>query len=116
MTGYRCYDRILIHSGHLSAAMLLGAALVLPRAAQRQQVVVIVNGEPITALDIDQRSKLNQLSTHKVPPRQEVLDELINEKLKMREGQEIWTGNIGQAEVDSAFANMATACGLPPIN
>jgi peptidyl-prolyl cis-trans isomerase SurA len=99
--------RILIHCGHLSAAMLLGAALVLPRAAQSQQVVVVVNGDPVTALDIEQRSKLNQLSTHKVPSRQEVLEELITEKLKIKEGKRLGF-EIPNNEVDSAFGNMAS--------
>ena len=98
--------RILIHCGHLSAAMLLGAALVLPRAAQSQQVVVVVNGDPVTALDIEQRSKLNQLSTHKVPSRQEVLEELITEKLKIKEGKRLGF-EISNNEVDTAFGNMA---------
>jgi peptidyl-prolyl cis-trans isomerase SurA len=99
--------RILIHCGHLSAAMLLGAALVLPRAAQSQQVVVVVNGDPVTALDIEQRSKLNQLSTHKVPSRQEVLEELITEKLKIKEGKRLGF-EISNNEVDTAFGNMAS--------
>ena len=87
--------------------MLLGAALVLPRAAQSQQVVVVVNGDPVTALDIEQRSKLNQLSTHKVPSRQEVLEELITEKLKIKEGKRLGF-EISNNEVDSAFGNMAS--------
>jgi len=91
----------------LSATMLLGAALVLPRAAQSQQVVVVVNGDPVTALDIEQRSKLNQLSTHKVPSRQEVLEELITEKLKIKEGKRLGF-EISNNEVDSAFGNMAS--------
>ena len=52
-----------------------------------QQVVVVVNGEPITALDIEQRTKLMQLSTPEGAARQEVLEELIDEKLKVREGK-----------------------------
>ena len=87
--------------------MLLGAALVLPRTAQSQQVVVVVNGDPVTALDIEQRSKLNQLSTHKVPSRQEVLEELITEKLKIKEGKRLGF-EISNNEVDSAFGNMAS--------
>src|SRR5262245_62806443 len=71
----------------LIAAILLFGLSALATAARAQQVVVIVNGEPITALDIEQRTKLNQLSTHKIPTRQEVLDELINEKLKVREAK-----------------------------
>ena len=74
--------------------------------ARAQQIVVIVNGEPITALDIDQRSKLTQLSTHKVPPRQEVIDELINEKLKLREAKKFGL-EITASEVDTAYASMA---------
>ena len=34
--------------------------------------------------DIEQRTKLIELSTHKTPPRNEVIEELINEKLKIQ--------------------------------
>ena len=51
-----------------------------------QGVAVMVNGEPITNFDIDQRARLMGLSGKKAS-RQEVLDELINEKLKIREGK-----------------------------
>ena len=53
--------------GLLAAAMLALAASVPATIAHAQQVVVIVNGDPITALDIEQRTKLIQLSTHKAP-------------------------------------------------
>src|SRR5262245_1417508 len=62
----RTWRRLLV-----SAMFVLLAALAWPTTASAQQVVVIVNGEPITALDIEQRSKLTQLSTHKTPSRQE---------------------------------------------
>jgi peptidyl-prolyl cis-trans isomerase SurA len=97
----------MMRRAHWSAALLITAALILPSAARAQQVVVIVNGEPITALDIEQRSKLNQLSTHKVPPRQEVLDELIAEILKVKEAKK-WGLEVSDSEVDSAYANMAS--------
>jgi peptidyl-prolyl cis-trans isomerase SurA len=87
--------------------MLISAVLILPSAVRAQQVVVIVNGEPITALDIEQRSKLNQLSTHKAPPRQEVLDELITDILKVKEAKK-WGLEVSDADVDSAYANMAS--------
>jgi peptidyl-prolyl cis-trans isomerase SurA len=80
---------------------------VAATGARAQQIVVIVNGEPITALDIDQRSKLIQLSTHKAPARQEVLDELINEKLKVREAKK-WGLDVSNTEVDNAYASMAS--------
>jgi peptidyl-prolyl cis-trans isomerase SurA len=93
--------------GRLLAAMLAIAVLAPATTACAQQILVIVNGEPITALDVEQRSKLTQLSTHKVPPRQEVIDELINEKLKVREARK-WGLEVSDSEVDTAFASMAS--------
>src|SRR5947209_1488178 len=90
-----------------AAVMLLCAVPIAVDAARAQQVVVVVNGEPITALDIEQRSKLNQLSTHKLPPRQEVLDELIVEILKVKEARK-WGLEVSDAEVDAAYGHMAT--------
>jgi peptidyl-prolyl cis-trans isomerase SurA len=97
----------------LFAAILIGALLGLAESAWAQQVVVVVNGEPITSLDIEQRSKLTQLSSHKVPPRQEVLDELITEILKVKEGKK-WGLEVTNSEVDTAFASMATRMRLTP--
>ncbi len=88
------------------AAMLVFAVALSVTDAIAQQIVVIVNGEPISALDIEQRSKLTQLSTHKVPPRQAVLNELIDEKLKVREAKR-WGLEIAESEIDQAFATMA---------
>ena len=92
--------------GRLAAAMLVLALCASATSGHAQQVVVLVNGDPITALDIEQRIKLIQLSTPKAPPRQEVLEELINERLKIREGVKFGL-EVSSAEVDSAFATMA---------
>jgi peptidyl-prolyl cis-trans isomerase SurA len=102
------FDKFFPGRGAVLTAMLVFAAAVT--AAHSQQVVVIVNGEPITALDIEQRSKLAQLSTQKTPPRQEILDELIAEKLKVREAKK-WGLEVTDAEVDAAFATMASRSG-----
>jgi peptidyl-prolyl cis-trans isomerase SurA len=85
---------------------LLVLGLFLSATGEAQHVVVLVNGEPITALDIEQRAKLNQLSTHKVPARQDVIEELIVEKLKIREGKK-WGLEVSDSEVDTAFSTMA---------
>ena len=37
------------------------------RPAAAQAVVLMVNGDPITAYDIDQRAKFTQLVSHKAP-------------------------------------------------
>src|SRR5438132_8783503 len=97
----------------VTAIILVAGASILATAAGAQQVVVIVNGEPITALDIEQRAKLNQLSTHKVATRQEVLDELINEKLKVREAKK-WGLEIPSSEIDTAYASVASRMRLTP--
>lgn len=76
--------------------------LLRPAAAQ---VAVLVNGDPITVYDIDQRSKFNQLASHKKPNRQEVIDELIDEKLKIQVGQR-YKMKITNKDVDSSYAQM----------
>jgi peptidyl-prolyl cis-trans isomerase SurA len=93
------------------AAMAFAAAAPLPAAAQ--QVVVLVNGDPITALDIVQRTKLIQISAHRAAPRQEVLDELIDEKLKLQVAKK-YKLDITDTEVDNAFNNIASRAGTTP--
>jgi peptidyl-prolyl cis-trans isomerase SurA len=85
---------------------ILATAIAATTRAEAQFVAVIVNGDPVTNFDIEQRSKLAQLATHKSPVRKEVIEELINEKLKL---QLIRRYNIPDLDkdVDNAFANMA---------
>ncbi|HEY4404142.1 MAG TPA: SurA N-terminal domain-containing protein [Xanthobacteraceae bacterium] len=102
----------LLYPGFLSRGLALGAAALIVTAAiggaQAQNVVAFVNGEPITALDVDQRSRLIEVSspTHKPPPRSEVLDELINEKLQIREAKR-WGIDPTDDDVNQAFASAA---------
>jgi peptidyl-prolyl cis-trans isomerase SurA len=96
-----------------AATLLALSAGVAATGAHAQQTVVIVNGEPISALDIEQRSKLIQVSTPKAPSRQEVLDELINEKLKVREAKR-WGVDISNSEIDNAYALMASRMRTTP--
>jgi peptidyl-prolyl cis-trans isomerase SurA len=91
----------------VAAAFALAlAAAGLARPALAQQVAVIVNGSPITTYDIEQRTKFNTLSTHKAPGRQEVIEELIDEKLKVQAGER-YKLEIGDGDVDNAYASMA---------
>ena len=91
-------------------AIMLAAAVVLGTSAtaRSQQVVAIVNGAPITTLDIEHRAKFMQLSTKKVPARKEVLDGLIDENLKLNEAKRYGI-EIPEAEVDKAFAGPRAA-------
>ncbi len=68
-------------------------------------MTVVVNGDPITSYDIEQRSRFLELSSHKQPPRQEVVDELINDKLKIQIAKR-YKLDITDNDVNGAFANM----------
>ena len=92
-----------------AAAVALTAGL--PRPVAAQNVVAIVNGDPVTAFDIDQRSKLTRLSTRKTPKRQDVLDELINERLKIHAGRR-YKLVVSDKDVNSSYAKMAERMNL----
>jgi peptidyl-prolyl cis-trans isomerase SurA len=89
----------------LAAAIVLMTAIVMVARADAQ-ALVIVNGDPVTQFDVDQRSKLIQLSTHKTPTRTEVVEELINEKLKIQLLSRFAIEGIDK-DVENAYANMA---------
>ena len=90
--------------GLLGALTVCGA--MAPSAAVAQ-VVVIANGSPITELDIQQRSKLIASASHKTPSRQDVIKELIDDRLKIAKGK-VYGVDPSQEQIDAAFANMAT--------
>ena len=60
-------DRFLILSVRRASRRQPWRSRCLRRDAAHAQVAALVNGEPITALDIAQRTKLVQLSTQKRP-------------------------------------------------
>jgi peptidyl-prolyl cis-trans isomerase SurA len=92
------------------ATLVCAAALILmgcQSSLHAQTVAVMVNGEPITNYDIEQRGKLTSLSTHKPADRQQVIDELIDEKVKMREGKKFGI-DPSSADVDQSYAAMSS--------
>jgi peptidyl-prolyl cis-trans isomerase SurA len=91
-----------------AALLLLGGGSQL----HAQTVAVMVNGEPITAYDIDQRNKLNVLS-HKAATRQQVIDELIDEKVKIKEAKKYGVDPTA-SDIDSAFAQMSSRMRTTP--
>ena len=95
--------------GCAAALILMGCGSPL----HAQTVAVMVNGEPITNYDIDQRSKLNFLTTHKTPVRQQVVDELIDEKVKIKEGKKFGVDPTA-SDVDQSFAAMSSRMRTTP--
>jgi peptidyl-prolyl cis-trans isomerase SurA len=93
-----------------------GAMLVLATSsvAQAQQVVVMVNGDPITAYDIEQRTKLIQISGGKNSSRQQVIEELIEEKIKHHLVRRYSGLDSVDTEVENAVANIAKRSRVTP--
>ena len=94
-------------------AALLAAVLICGAAPSRAQsvVVALVDGVPITEFDITQRAKLEQLSTHKEPPRQETLSTLVDEILEVKEAKKFGI-NVPDSQLDSSLATIAGRMGV----
>lgn len=92
----------------VAAAVIIGAA---GGPVHAQQVLAVVNGTPITSYDVEQRTKLAQLSTHKSPSRKDVLEELINEQLKINEAKKYGV-EIKSSDIENTFGRMAARMGL----
>ncbi len=98
----------------VAAGCLAAACLACgPFEARAQSIVVMVNGDPITDYDIEQRTKLNFLSTHKQQSRQDVLNELIDERVKIKEGKKFGV-EPSSSDIDQSFANMGSRMRLTP--
>jgi peptidyl-prolyl cis-trans isomerase SurA len=73
----------------------------------------MVNGDPITSFDIEQRTKLNFLTTRKKMSRQEVLDELTNDKVKLKEAKRFGV-DPSASDVDQSYAAMSQRMRITP--
>jgi len=106
----------LLFLSRLARLVMSGAAVLMlvggGSQLHAQTVSVMVNGEPITAYDIDQRSKLNVLS-HKATTRQQVIDELIDEKVKIKEAKKFGV-DPSASDIDAAFAQMTSRMHTTP--
>ncbi len=103
---------------HRPLLLILGCAAVLALMGvaaplHAQTVAVMVNGEPITNYDIEQRSKLTMLTTHKPPVRQQVIDELIDEKVKIKEAKKFGVDPTG-SDIDESYKSMSSRMRITP--
>lgn len=87
------------------------AAAVLPAApATASQILALVNGEPITALDVEYRTRVIEAFERRRPARKEALDELIEQKVKLHQARRLGIG-ISDAEVERAMTVIARNSG-----
>ena len=89
----------------LAIAVCLAATASDSHPARAQSIVAFVNGEPITALDVEQRTRILEATTRKRPTRQEAIEELVNDKVKLRQATRLDV-DISNSAVDRAFAGM----------
>lgn len=73
----------------------------------------MVNGEPITNYDIEQRTKLIFLTTHKPTSREQVIDELIDEKVKIKEAKKFGVDPTS-SDIDQSFNAMSSRMHITP--
>ena len=97
-------------TAHLIRATLIAVAVfamsALSPGKAQAQIVVMVNGSPITALDIEQRTKFERLTSRRNLSRQEVTNILIDDRLKVFIAKRYGV-DVTDAEVDQAIQGMA---------
>ncbi|MPT22583.1 MAG: peptidylprolyl isomerase, partial [Starkeya sp.] len=104
--------------GPFVRALLVGGALVtcsplLPAPAQAQQILVLVQGQPITSFDVAQRIKLAQLTERQTLTQKQALEDLIDERLKIVTAERFGV-TADKDEVDKMFARMGSRSGRTP--
>jgi peptidyl-prolyl cis-trans isomerase SurA len=113
------------------ALLLLAAVfgLVLPSLAQEVSIKILVNDDPISDYDIDQRVRFLAISTQQEPSaalKQQATDMLINERLQLQEARKNGVtpdeSTVAQVLADMAQKNnlevdgLATALGSAGVN
>jgi peptidyl-prolyl cis-trans isomerase SurA len=78
--------------------------------AAAQQIVALVNGEPVTALDVERHSRIIQAFSRKSPSRKEALDELVDQKVKLAQAKRLEI-DISEADLTRAMGAMAAQSG-----
>jgi peptidyl-prolyl cis-trans isomerase SurA len=95
--------------GCTAALILIGGAV----PSRAQTVACMVAGEPITDYDIEQRSKLDFISTHKQPVRQDVINELTDEKVKIREAKKFGV-DPSSSDIEQSYTAMSARMRITP--
>jgi peptidyl-prolyl cis-trans isomerase SurA len=98
-------------SGFVVALLILAFIATISFPARAQQIVLLVNGTPITDLDIAHREKFLEMSNHKKPSRQEAINSLVDETLELREAAR-YSLEPADADVQQAYDNIAENMGV----
>ena len=99
-----------------AAAAFVLAALVsfaAPTAASANSIRILVNDEPITTFDIQQRSQMLRVFSRGKAGEKEAIDQLIDEKLMLQEAARRHI-DVSDAEVEQEIANRGRAAHMTP--
>ena len=99
-------------AGLVAVLLLLTALLggIFPGLAQEVSIKVLVNDDPISDYDIDQRERFLAITTQQQPSpalKKEATDMLIDERLQLQEGKKLG-GTATDADVNGILENMAS--------
>lgn len=95
------------------AAVLVLALLGTGFAAHAQQVLVMVNGDPVTTFDVSQRQRMAQMLDRKTLSHKAALDEVIDERLKIQQAR-LLRREMDQEDLDRIFNGIAQRSGRTP--
>jgi len=98
-------------SGFTAALFILACITTISPPARAQQIALLVNGSPITDLDIAHREKFMEMSNHKKPTRQEAINSLVDETLELIEAAR-YSLDPSDADVQAAYDNVAQGMGV----
>lgn len=102
----RCNASLCAGAGRLLAGLLLLLCVVASQGAAAQTILALANGDPITAFDVEQRTKLIKLTEHRAASPKEVLELLIDDRLKIKEGRKFGL-DLTSADLDEQYENTA---------
>ena len=97
----------------LAILALASFALGTGAPAQAQQIIVMVNGDPITTFDVSQRQLMHQTIERKSVTSQQALEDLIDERIKIQQAFRLKM-DVDQKDVDRMYASVAERSGRTP--
>lgn len=99
--------RLLLLAAAIAAALATGAP------ARAQQILVMVNGDPITTYDVSQRQRMHDLIERKSISAKDALEALIDERIKIQQAIRLKM-EVDQKDVDRMYAQVAERSGRTP--
>jgi peptidyl-prolyl cis-trans isomerase SurA len=97
--------------GVAAGLAILAFMAMIPLPVRAQQIILLVNGTPITDLDIAHREKFMEMSNHKKPNRQEVINSLVDETLELKEAAR-YSLEPTDADVQQSYESVAENMGV----